>query len=1251
MALRNTNSANGRTNTISGKVLLKETNIGIPDLLVVIYDIDQGQRPEEDIVTTPTITIAVPPVTAIPFPGDRIGSVLTAQDGSWSITYEDQEFRISNPAEKRPDIHLSVLGPEDADTPGSPVVLFDNNIIRQNSGRIESYLIRITKQQLKDAKIQIPEVITENTTTAGKIEQFRTAKRNELALKKGMRSVNQEFEEAIEPENKELRNTVKNLILPDRQILHAMDNFVRDDISIAEVQTTVFDKGTQQIDQMINTFDPNQPEPGKGIKMNLVLKESDKQNLESFNFDNKKYFVVPEPLIQQLLFKKETDGGVNAVLFSNNPVSKSCIQKTTEEKCASIHTGITPEEDHHNGATPTTPLDPVSSNGTGIIDSDISHYLKNILAPKDSTRFHDNGHSTTQRPNDKTVQEKVNSFLLEKGPADTTAFYDFHSLQIAFQHVWQQLLDETLVNLTEKINTDLENTGRKGVLSTVKQRMDGLRSPGRQIMVAFADEASMFISGRVPTEINAAFDITYLEYDALATEDKDKLLSLAKDINQYETDATVVTNNSPFSSWFGGFNINVTTPDFATMALLKREQGERIIDNVRINKANTTNQLLRELHERLLSKYEFTVFAADRNYHSINFGIMNTFRQQWEPICYQAGKLVKTVPLAPKEERKYSVKTTFNTKVTRKEAIKNNSMLHQEANTTSRAESEIVAKAQDKSNFNMSVKLDYSKISSQVTFGKDAQKESSQAKKEFREAVIKAAQEFKEERALEIDTEEVASSEYSESGMISNPNDELSVTYLFYELQRRYRVSEQLYRVMPVVLVAQEVPSPDQITEAWIVAHDWILNRSLLDDSFRPALQYLAQKNVGDDFAIRELRKNLRQQRTLVSQLQLEFSKLKQNAENKYAAMEKAVDDRISEEHEKRFYRWRWWFYREQKPDTPPDPEMAKALEQAATDEHKYAVEKAEKMALGLQREVNALHQLTQDYNNVMRNHLDRITQCKRLITHIKENILYYMQAIWSMEPPDQRFMRLFKVKVPSFEASRTLVIEDKQIPSGEFDEEDIFSPFRAQGEIRHNAWLHGKINRDANGNLLVTEKDLVEVADLDTVLGFKGNYMIFPMKEHNALTEMMAAPFIDQAFGAMDPDQLSNINLAEYSRYICCLHNEDPEEYERLKPVLRKYLENLLSDPLRNGDEVIVPTGSLFIEMLPSDKTLLEDFKLKHREWDVYKVQADVRKTELENIRYAARILNEERGDPDVEKKILVEGLNAGPHIDVDDN
>ena len=80
-----------------------------------------------------------------------------------------------------------------------------------------------------------------------------------------------------------------------------------------------------------------------------------------------------------------------------------------------------------------------------------------------------------------------------------------------------------------------------------------------------------------------------------------------------------------------------------------------------------------------------------------------------------------------------------------------------------------------------------------------------------------------------------------------------------------------------------------------------------------------------------------------------------------------------------------------------------------------------------------------------------------------------------------------------------------------------------------------------------------------------------------------------------------------------------------------------------------MVPTGSLFIETLVDQNPILEDFKLKHRELDVFDVNEKVRKAGLENIRLAARLLNEERSDPDIDKKILVEGISLNPGIDVD--
>jgi hypothetical protein len=108
----------------------------------------------------------------------------------------------------------------------------------------------------------------------------------------------------------------------------------------------------------------------------------------------------------------------------------------------------------------------------------------------------------------------------------------------------------------------------------------------------------------------------------------------------------------------------------------------------------------------------------------------------------------------------------------------------------------------------------------------------------------------------------------------------------------------------------------------------------------------------------------------------------------------------------------------------------------------------------------------------------------------------------------------------------------------------------------------------------------------------------------------------------------------------VCCLKKKlTDDEFQKLLPQLQTTYQAILTDPTRNDDVLVVPTNSLFIEALPAEHTLLERFKLDHRMIDVKKAQAEAREKELDNIRRTARILSGERGDPHVDKKILIEG------------
>jgi hypothetical protein len=567
-------------------------------------------------------------------------------------------------------------------------------------------------------------------------------------------------------------------------------------------------------------------------------------------------------------------------------------------------------------------------------------------------------------------------------------------------------------------------------------------------------------------------------------------------------------------------------------------------------------------------------------------------------------------------------------------------------------------KANTKTNFNMSAQGGFStgiyNGSMTVGFDRSAESGSEGTKKDFHEAVMKASEEYKDERNLEVNTSMSRDTEGEESGEISNPNDEIPVTFLFYELQRRYRVFEKIHRATPVVLVAQEVPAPGDIDEDWLVANDWILKRVMLDDTLLPALAYLSTRMPGDEVSLQETKKNIDLQRRLVEKLKTDVVAIQAYVGRRYATLEAAMERQAKVAGSSGgggggllgdLLGGAAGAVEDFLLGGGGDPAQAARLrEQAAQDAFDKA-SKEEQQARGkLEREVTALNDLSASYTKALAEHLNRKAQVMRLRVHVKQNILYYMQAIWSHEPPDQRYFRLHKVKVPTFApaapATYTMV-RRTDWAGGVPDEATAAHTF----EFTPNAPLAEDFSTEDKFTTLD------QVADLDGLLGYKGNYMIFPLKASNPLTDLMIAPYVDAAVELHDPDEAGNWTLDEFSAYVCRLQETlTPEQFAARKDVLKAQYAALLMKPLRNGEEIIVPTGSLFIEALPGAHPILEDFKLMHRAIDVKKAQAELRKAELENVRLAARLLGNELEDPDIEKKILIQG-DPGVTVPVSDN
>jgi hypothetical protein len=1135
--------------------------VGIPDLLVVIYDADPGTSGED----------AQPGAADPSGLGDRLGSRLTDGAGAFEFEYEEDEFRVRNPKEARPDLLLSVVAPEEQGATPESRVLFTSLDLRWNAGRTEQYLIRISGDALQKAGIAVPldpTVAREETQVAvGKMQQavdqrmtLEQQTRNVLAQQVDVaRTSSQTVDPVV---GGRLMASVTGVTAEEAQQL----NIVPPGVKPQEVTWKSANTGIEKVN-------------ASSIAGYVVLSETEAEQFRDAQGNYREH--IPAQEIEPFIFGAGTADSRPGSILRSDPVAAMCRQGNDPGVVTPDPPTLTTDSPPAGPPTGPPPDEPV---GTEDLPKLIGRLVNPMVAPEDNPVF-----GQRPRPTSTDVQASVEALQLGGGPADVTAYYDFHGLQIAFDYVWQQAIDS-------------------GILET-----------GTALARALIDQGS----DPVAALQGGADPVAALRSEARHVATAQQSLQAAGPAYQQVAARPAGTEGGGAGTVTGPVRPNIVRPPFASQPP--------------VDTSPEPGDLLAELEEMLSERYAFEVFAPG----SSNFGLLVTYRQRWDPITYQVGNLVKTLTLAPKETRKIVSKRTVKRSRSVKELQDNQRNRKDETSQTMRDEAEIVQRAQNKTNFTLSAKGSYDigisdgDASSSLT--RDADISSQETKKSFHEAVMKAAQEFKDERKLEVETTESVEDEVTDTSEITNPNDELTVTYLLYELQRRFRVSEQLHELTPVVFVAMDVPNPNRdAIDQVLLAHSWIINRVLLDDRYRPPLDYLCTRVVGDELALQDLVANVAAARQAVDDLTQMHKNIELTLAAREAALQSAIEARagaVAHNDSKGLGEEAW--------DTVfgsgdgNDVEAARILEEGQQTAYERAVSEEKDLRMRLESETASLSAATEEMAKARAEHSNRLLQIAGLRAHFKENVLFYMQAIWSFTFRDQIFFSLCNITVPKLTAAQSTYT--LKVPT-ELPLSISPKPGQIVLEVDADVQLAGNLDPQQD---FVT---LAEVADLDSPLGYKGNYMIFPLKQSNALTDFMMMPYVDTELGIHDPDDLGSWTPEDFADYARCLQARfkdelSPSDYAALQSQLEAQYTRIISNPQLNNDVVIVPTSSLYMEALPGTHPLLENFKLDHRAIDVQKAQADVRKEELENLRYAARILSAQLADPDIDKKIVVEG------------
>jgi hypothetical protein len=869
------------------------------------------------------------------------------------------------------------------------------------------------------------------------------------------------------------------------------------------------------------------------------------------------------------------------------------------------------------------------------------------------------------------------SLELATGAADADSYHDFYRLTIAFEDVWAELLDTDISQVAQQLyaawdalmdtSTDPTNPAYddSGAADRAKRfapapppDVPGGPNPadisGADELVNFLNNLGIILgvtSGAASTSSVPA-DVMLLKNAVTQTLAGCNMLltELNRDGSRGQPAAGSTWDHNNWLNATPGNNDNTADPD----DLASFPPGTRRADvftniaNSLTSLSSATNpadptvsfpditKLLTQLDGMLKERYRFDVFAPA----SINYGLLVNYRQHWQPQSYQVGNLVSTIPLAPQETRRYTTKTVIKKTRSTKELEDSLRSSKDESSNTSRVDAEIVNKAKNQTNFQTNAKGSYGndalfKVEAGMQTQTDQAVESAQTTKEFHEAVLKTAQEYRNEHRMEVTTEESREDESTSFREIKNPNDELTVTYLFYELQRRYLVDESLFRITPVVLVANDVPAPHEVDQGWILRHDWIIKRAILDDSFLPALEYVATSYTGAEVTLQTLELAVEHQKAVVDRITQQVLLANQSLSAATVGLQDAQNQDINSLKAQETLGFIKSIFdplgigQAGKTDGNTD----RAQLDFAKDALNRAQTKVDQLTSLMRTESTALQVAIDKYTAAATKHYEMLADIDRLRIHVKDNILHYMQAIWTYEPTDQRYFRLYNLDAPTFvpPAAPTLATVAPNAGFAKFD------TARQAYSIQFSPPVLGPPMK------------LHQIADLDTFLGFKGNYMIFPMVNFdNYMAWYLVQNYIhfDDAGGlvAADPDPNAGMSLGQLQTAMAAILAQDPASFAANEAEFAEIMLRLLSD--QTPEMVIVPSNSLYIEALPGTHPLLEDFKLIHRAIDIKRAQADARKAELENLRIAARLANGELGDPHVDKVVVV---GSGQNVTVD--
>lgn len=631
--------------------------------------------------------------------------------------------------------------------------------------------------------------------------------------------------------------------------------------------------------------------------------------------------------------------------------------------------------------------------------------------------------------------------------------------------------------------------------------------------------------------------------------------------------------------------------------------------------------------KKVVPVYNFEPFLPK----SWNFGLRVIYRQEWRPLGNQRGEVVKTIPLGPKQVEKVTTKIIRRTKVTKTAETLKSVEETSEITDTTKDSNEIVNEASNNFGWNVEAEasLEFSVLEATISGGahEETEKRSKQASTHLSESMQKMANKIKTETKTVVTTESESTYEMETSSEITNPNEEIPITYVYSKLLRQYEIFTSVAEIQNIIMIAEPIPKPYEVNFEWVKKHDWILAKVLLDDSFRDALTSISQAPAPVDYS--EIKSLLESKLNDILGTTNSPGFLERFAEKtEGGGLSLGGMDMINEAQKN---------YRE-------------ALQKAYETEREL------------------------DFLEVKR---------ERLYQHIRDNLFHYCRSIWAQEDPHQRILRYksMNIKIPTtWDFDGKISGKDFSPGEGNLSLDDLLEKIKLYETDEDET-----TEFDLDGVFRANWDSVVNISDLINPIGpigYYGNYAIYNIKPEFIQSELFTmlqirkTPYLyyrnedDENPILMDPemkrltqehlgespkDEVEKLDMIELIPTLRVLYSaaeevgdEELTEFLGDEEIFKEHYPEFLFRKERSR-RFLSDTQNLLIDIQPGTGSALESFKLAHRGIDVLKTLEEKKTLELENKR-REQLLAEKKYDskywPGAEKVVIFdkeEGESTG--------